>query len=201
MELPRGRLLAIRTDRALVPPNWTLAQAVAQSVGAGANLVIFAEEDLPRPARLALARFVGNAVHGRCPWVVAGDASLALEAGAAGYCLDAGDEGPEPPAGTLLRGARIASVEAIGMARAADYAVVEVDWSRPESATGTLERACSVLAGVVLLAGTDPPLEAVDRIMELGLQGIVLSAYAMDGRLRGRIVEAYAARLWPAPPK
>ncbi|MGC8668065.1 MAG: hypothetical protein ACP5VE_08135 [Chthonomonadales bacterium] len=201
MELPGGYLLAVRTDRSLIAPHWTLAQAVAQSVGAGANLVIMAEEDLPRSARFVLARFVRDAVHGRCPWIVVGDARLAEEVGADGCCLDASGDALAVGGSHGLRAVRITRAEEAALAKHADFAILELDWSSLNSALDAVGRMRRSLPGLPLLAGTDPPLEAVQDLCNVGAQGVVLCAQAMDVQRRGEVVEAFAHNLRACVPK
>ena len=196
MELQPSRLLAIRTDRSLIPPQWTLAQAIAQSVGAGANLVLLAEEDLPRPVRLILARFVRDAVRNRCPWIIVGDAPLAQEAGADGFCTDASITGSHCRACFLLHKVEDTFRRAGNDTGEARLFIAELPWNDPERALGELRAMCERMAGASVLAGTDPPLEYVGDIIASGAQGVLLCAAAMDARARGERVRAYADLLF-----
>ena len=89
--------LLVLTDRAAAATRgWTLAEAVAAAVEAGARAVVFREKDLAPADRRSLGAEV-VAVMPPDGWLlVASDARLAADLGAAGVHLAAGDSWPEP---------------------------------------------------------------------------------------------------------
>jgi thiamine-phosphate diphosphorylase len=96
--------LLVLTDRvAAAARGRTLAETVAAAVGAGARAVVFREKDLSHPDRRSLGAAVAAVMPPDGCLIVASDARLVTELGAAGVHLAAGDPWPEPAPTTVGR--------------------------------------------------------------------------------------------------
>ncbi len=86
-----------------LPPLLVLTDRVAAATGAGARAVVFREKDLSRADRRILGAEVAAAMPPDGCLIVASDAHLANELGAAGVHLAADDPWPEPAPTTVGR--------------------------------------------------------------------------------------------------
>jgi thiamine-phosphate diphosphorylase len=129
--------LLVLTDRAQAAAHRRdreLPGVVAGAIGGGARTLLLREKDLPRPERAALAETLAQLlrpVDGTL--LVASDAGLAGEVGAAGVHLAATD--PWPPAGTRPRvvGRSCHSVDDLraALTNGADYVSLSPIWPSP----------------------------------------------------------------------
>src|SRR5688572_15902704 len=136
--IPRPCLMLI-TDRTLLTPNLTLAQAVAPAVTGGVNLVVLRETDLPQGPRLTVARFVLDGIRGRTPMLTSGDPEFAMAAGADGVMVEDYSQavaarariGPD-----RILGVALSSAESIAEAESAeaDFGLLNLDWADSENA-------------------------------------------------------------------
>ena len=189
----RPARLILLTDRTLLSPTWTLAQAVAPAVTGGIDLVVFRESDLPSGPRRTVARFVRDGVGGRVPFVTSGSPQFSRECGADGVHVESAsvaearaELGPDAWVGytaTTLDSGRQACEEG------ADYLLINVDWQSPDSALQALHAYAAV--GCPIIAGIDPPLERVAPCLAAGATGVALCRIPMSAYNRGEAVRAY----------
>jgi len=117
--------LLVLTDRvAAAARGRTLAVTVAAAVGAGARVVVFREKDLPDVDRKRLGAEVAAVMPPDGWLLVASDARLAEELGAAGVHLAAGDPWPEPVPSVVGRSCHDHAELQAATAEGADYATV-----------------------------------------------------------------------------
>jgi thiamine-phosphate diphosphorylase len=96
--------LLVLTDRvAAAARGRTLPETVAAAVAAGARAVVFREKDLSRADRRSLGAAVAAVMPPDGCLIVASDARLATQLGAAGVHLAADDPRPEPAPTTVGR--------------------------------------------------------------------------------------------------
>lgn len=192
--------LAVVTDRTLLTPLWTLAQAIAPLVTGGANLVIFREVDLPDTPRLSVARFVADGVRGRVPWIAAGAPEFARKAKAGGVLLEENE--PDIPAARAILGPEAligvapAALDAARLAARtdADFMLLNLDWSEPEKAISTLTAYLVLFTGPVI-AGIDPATTDIPAILPTGASGVAICRPAMAGYDRTALARAYRGAL------
>ena len=188
--------LMLITDRTLLTPNWTLAQAIAPAVTGGVNIVLFGEIDLPRTPRLTVARFVLDGIRGRAPMICSGDPEFAQAAGAQGVLAVSVSEaaaareaiGPDGILGVMLR-----SPESLSHAESAraDFVLLNLDWTESASATEMISRFRSGMR-IPIIAGIDPPLDAAADCRNAGAGGVCICAPGMSAYNRTDAVRAYA---------
>lgn len=185
-------ILAVVTDRTLLSPNWTLAQAIAPAITGGANLVILRESDLPDTPRLSVARFVRDCVRGQVPWLTSGSPEFAKLAGADGVLLESDSVerakdllGPDATVGRII-------TSLSDTAEVADFALAVFDWQNPDRAIGQLAELCKHGA---VVAGLDPPVGSVAACMAAGAAGIAVCEAAMSAYNRTQAVAAYRAAM------
>jgi thiamine monophosphate synthase len=198
-ELPIPCLMLL-TDRTLLPPNWTLAQAVAPCVTGGVNLVALREADLPAGPRKTVARFVRDGIRGRCPLLLAEGALREMPDDADGVVLEedapVGETraalGPERPLGVMVR-----TPEAAQAAEGADFALVLFDWTGRDAAQRIIARIADFRAatGLPLIAGLDAPVEHVRACVAAGASGIALCSVGMQSADRAAAMRAYREAL------
>ena len=198
-------LLALVTDRTLLTPNWTLAQAVAPAVTGGANMVLFRETDLPPVPRLAVARFVLDGIRGRAPMICAGDPDFALNAGAQGVLVESDEAAPAARAAIgpeRILGVLFTSAESVAFAESAgaDFALLNLDWTNGDTALETISRIRDA-TGIPLIAGIDPPLEAARDCMKAGAAGLCIRAPGMSAYNRTMAVREYALAIGISKPR
>lgn len=175
--------LAVVTNRLLLPPYTTLAQAVAPAVTGGASLVILDEADLPRTPRLAVARFVQRAIRGRAGLFVTQDEAAARDSRADGVVCapeQAGD----------VRMSRVVRFAPESDDPQPLFMVAEGDWRHPEEALAHLEAALR-MASVPVLAGWDVPVEQAARCIQAGAVGVCASSSLMQAEDRAAVSRAY----------
>jgi thiamine-phosphate pyrophosphorylase len=188
--------LALLTDRTRVSPNWTLAQAVAPAITGGVNLVVFREDDLPRTPRRTVARFLKEGIKGRVPWVVMGGVELAADAGADGAHLELSAQTAVGARQALepdrLLGVTVQDVDSARAAREAraDYLLVYLDWSAPETAFATLATFVNAV-DTPILAAADPPLDLVPALLRIGAAGVGIIEPGMAAYNRTEACRAY----------
>jgi thiamine monophosphate synthase len=176
-------ILAVVTNRLLLPPFTTLAQAVAPAVTGGASLVILDEADLPRAPRLAVARFVRQALRGRADLLVTQDEAVARDCGADGVVC-----APEHVGN--VRMARVVRLAPDFGDPQPLFMVAEGDWQHPEEALAHLEAAVRV-GSVPVLAGWDVPVEHAPCCIQAGAAGVCASLSLMQAEDRAAVSRAY----------
>lgn len=197
--LPRPILLLL-TDRTLLSPNWTLAQAIAPAITGGANVVVMREADLPDNPRHSVARFVRDGVRGQVPLLYSGSPEFALEAGGDGILIEDVLEsvaavrevlGPEKIIGVAIQ-SRDAALRARD--EGADFLLAAWNWSDSDAAlTGV--RILAAAVEIPLIAGVDMNPGLAARCMEEGAAGIAICAPAMSAYNRTETVRAYRLAL------
>jgi thiamine-phosphate pyrophosphorylase len=185
-------ILAVLTDRTLLSPNWTLAQAIAPAITGGANLVILRESDLPDKPRLDVARFVRDGIRGRVPYLISGSPEFAALTEADGVLLesDSAEHARNVLGARAIVGSILTSSEALE--EDVDFALAVLDWSDPKRAIGIVEKLSQRTS---LVAGLDPPLESVAPCMAAGAAGIAVCEAAMSAYNRTQAVAAYREAL------
>lgn len=184
-------VLAVVTDRTRLAPRWALAQAVAEAVTGGANLVILNEPDLPRPALATLARFLRDGIAGRASWVLVGSAESARACGADGALVGVGDLAAARHAlgESGLLGAIVRSESDARAAIHADFFYAAVDWAASD--TLSLVTALCRAASVPVIAGMDPTPDQARAARAAGAAGIALCQGPMAAEHRAALVREY----------
>lgn len=186
------------TDRTLLTPNWTLAQAIAPAVTGGANFVLFREADLPPVPRTSVFRFVVDGVKGRVPLVVQGTPDWCVKVGALGVHLEGGNVSISEARAQIgpdrWLGVTATTLDEAAAALDADYVLIYVDWSDPPSALKIVERFASA-SQVPLMVGPDVPLEHAAACLSAGAAGICVIHAAMAAYDRTGELRRYAAAL------
>ena len=187
--------LAAITDRTLLSPNWTLAQAIAPAVTGGINFVIFREGELPLSARQNLWEFTRDGVRGRAPIITSDSPQFARDVGAEGVHLE-GDAsvhdaraivGPDSYVGVTIRDPGHALSAA---SEGANYGLDVLDWSQPESALGLLRAICSGTS-LSIIAGVDMPVDSVADCLRAGAAGVAVCTAAMSAYDRTAAAKSY----------
>ena len=187
--------LAAITDRTLLSPNWTLAQAIAPAVTGGVNFVIFREDELPSSARLTLCAFARDGVRGRAPLVTSGSPEFTSDAGAEGIHLEDDSSitaararvGPDCYVGVTIRRPEHARAAASG---GADYGLAILDWSYPDRALKLLLSICSGIS-LPIIAGVDMRVESVADCMRAGAAGAAICSPVMEAYDRTAAAKSY----------
>jgi thiamine-phosphate pyrophosphorylase len=188
----------VLTDRTLLTPNWTLAQAIAPAVTGGANFVLFGETDLPSTPRTSVFEFVKDGVRGRVPLVVQGDPDWAMKVGANGVHLEG--DGPTAEEARSVVGAdksigvTITTLDQAAALGAANYALIYVDWSEPDRALEVVKRYAAA-SPVPLIVGPDIPLEHSQPCLLAGAAGIGVTTAPMSDYDRTGSLRRYAEAL------
>ncbi|MEP6754677.1 MAG: thiamine phosphate synthase [Chthonomonadales bacterium] len=192
--------LAVLTDRTLLPPTWTLGQALAPAVTGGVDLVILQEYDLPKVPRKTVAEFVADGIRGRAAYVIAEGVDLAEAIGATGVHLH-GDiqlvqQARERLGEDALIGYTAKSLDEISTAKeyGADYVLVCLDWSDANSALATLKRYATESL-IPVLAGADVPMNQAANCLLAGAEGITIISTAMDSPDRAGKMQEYKQAL------
>ena len=193
MKLARP-ILAVVTDRTLLSPNWTLAQAIAPAITGGANLIILRESDLPDTPRLSVARFVRDGVRGQVPWITSGTPEFARVAQADGVLLESVSESVAQAKDLLgedaIVGVIASSRDAAARAAAdgADFVLAVFDWV---DADRVMQQVKSLASFAPVVVGLDPPLESVRCCIEAGAAGVAVCDAAMSAYNRTQALAAY----------
>jgi thiamine monophosphate synthase len=192
--------LFVVTDRTLLTPQWTLAQAIAPAVTGGATGVIFRETDLPPVPRKSVASFVRDGIRGRVPLIAAGDPSFASSIGADGILVESNsvpiDAARDAVGEDGIVGVVVTTTSDPELSRASksSFAFVNLDWENPSMALEAIRRFSSLTA-VPIVVGIDPPVEACADCLRAGASGIAICRPAMEANDRTAGVRAYAEAL------
>ncbi len=190
--------LAAITDRTLLSPNWTLAQAIAPAITGGVNLIILREAELPTAAYRTIFEFVRDGIKGRVPLVLFNRPDMA--AAADGLVLPGqADEIKQARAqigkgkllGGVIRGAEhVREISAAG----ADFGLAVLNWADPDHALDLLHTLCST-TDLPILAGIDPPLDVVRRCISAGGAGVAICSPVMSAYDRTAAARNYRLAL------
>ena len=200
MRLIPARPLLLLTDRTLLTPNWTLSQAVAPCITGGVNMVVLREAELPDNPRLTIARFVKDGVGGRVPFLLSGTPEFALKAGADGLLIE--DQSVAPVEARrvvgpdLVLGIVTPSIDSLRAAQSggADFALVALDWSNPDTALNTLQEFCRAFV-IPIIAGVDMDSSFVPRCIQAGAEGVSICSVGMASYDRTGAVRKYSELL------
>jgi thiamine-phosphate pyrophosphorylase len=193
--LPKPCLMVL-TDRTLLTPNWTLAQAVAPAVTGGANVVLYREADLPSTPRTSVFRFLQDGVKARVPIIVQGDPEWAVRVGADGVHLEGAGHSPAE-ARAIVGSDRFVGVtvtsrtDANALGSDVDYAFIHVDWTEPNQTMKLIETYW-ISSSVPLVVGPDVPLKHAAGCLTLGATGIAVTQAAMSAYDRTDALRRYA---------
>jgi thiamine-phosphate pyrophosphorylase len=196
------RLLVLTDRDQATRQGRTLVEVVAAAVDAGAPAVVFREKDLDAGPRHELAARVADVVGAAgADLLVASDAGLADDVGAAGIHLAAGDPPVQRP-GLLGRSCHDAAEVRAAVAGAYDYLTVSPVAPSPSKpghgpplGTDGLRRLAAEAGRVPVLAlgGIDPELAA--GAVDAGAHGVAVMGAVMSATDPGAVVRRLLARL------
>jgi thiamine monophosphate synthase len=187
-------ILAVVTDRTRLSPNWALAQACAEAVSGGANLLILAETDLKPEHRAKLAEFLLQAAKGRCPVIALSHAEFAHNTHLHGALVAVPAEleparqvlGPAAALGVVLQHPADAA-----SCSSADFVLAVLPWNTPYQAFAQLQMLLQTCPAPVV-AGLDMTTEQAAECLQMGARGIALCSAAMCSEDRSAELARYA---------
>jgi thiamine-phosphate diphosphorylase len=195
--------LLVLTDRlAGAARGRTLPETVAAAVGAGARAVVFREKDLSRADRRSLGAEVAAVMPPDSCLIVASDAGLAAELGAAGVHLAAGDRWPGRAPTAVGRSCHDRAELRAAAAEGADYVTVSPVYptrSKPGYGPALGEAALRRLTAipdappVYALGGVDAA--RAPECLAAGAAGVAVMAAVMTAEDPGAVVAALLVAL------
>ncbi len=199
--------LLVLTDRlAATAHGRTLAETVAAAVGAGTRAVVLREKDLLPTERRSLGVEIMDTLPPDGRLLIASDAKLAAELGAAGVHLAVGDRWPAPAANLVGRSCHDAAEVQAATATGASYVTVSPVYPTaskpgygPALGPDGLRDACNVPGAppVYALGGIDAP--QVPECLAAGASGVAVMGAVMAAEDPAAAVARLIVALGDAP--